>query len=134
MRHRGFAVLRPSPIAPAVERIGETTNFSLLRELVVKIGGSREGAGQQEGAINGRHFAVPGAPAGVHVQKMIVEPLMAGGVRLRSLRTVPEKAQGSQSALHRDASRQKSALDSNRIARERHPGGGDAGGRTRLGL
>ena len=77
VRHCGFAILCPSPITPTVERVGETPNFSLLGSLSVKIGTRREGAGQQEGAIDGRHFAVPGSPACLHVQEMIVEPLMA---------------------------------------------------------
>ena len=134
MRHRGSAVLRPSPIGPTIERIGESANFLLLRGLGVEIGTGRQGAGQQEGAIDRRQFAVPGAPACLHVEEMIVEAAMAGGVGLRSLRAVPEETQGGQSAVHRDAARHKSALDTYRIGGERQPGGGDAGGPVLRGL
>src|SRR5579862_1377091 len=65
---------------------------------------------------------------------MVVEPVIAGRVRLWSLRAVPEEPQSGQTALHRGAARPKSALDTDGIGGQSQPGGCDACRPARLGF
>lgn len=134
MSHSFFSVLRPSPIASPVERVGEITDFPFLGHLGVEIGCGCQRAGQQERRIDRRQFAVPHAPAGLHVEEMIIEPAIARDVRLLPLRTVREEAQRRQRSRHRGAACPKTAVDSDRIAGKGQSRRSNAGGRAGLRL
>ena len=90
--------------------------------------------GEQNGAVHSRQFALPRAPAGLHVEKVIVEAVVAGGVRLGALPAVPEKSQCGEDDLDRRRARDEAALDRDRIRRQGEPGGGNAGGPIGRGL
>ena len=59
----------------------------------------RQHAGEQDRAVHGRQFALPRAAPGLHVEKVIIEAVVAGGVRLGALQAVPEKSQRGEDAL-----------------------------------
>jgi len=44
-------------------------------------------------------FALPGAPPRLHVEKVVIEALVIGGVGLRAVRAAPEEPQRGQRAL-----------------------------------
>ena len=125
----GFSpVLRPAPIGSAIERIGQCADLGF--GLRVRIEKRRRGqrAGQQKRAVDGRQLALPGSPAGLHIQEVIVKAAISRGVRLRPMRAVPEEAQRCQSAFRGRAPAHESAYDAHRIAGQRKAGGGDACG------
>jgi hypothetical protein len=122
------------PIGAAIERVAKGADFTLVSRTGVEIHSRRQRAGQQEGAIHRRQLALPGATAGLHVEKMIVKPLVAGGVGLGALRALPEKTQRRKRSLHRGGPRHEAALYPDRIRRQRKAGGGDARGPIRRGL
>ena len=128
VRHRSAPVLRPSPIGTAIPRLAEIANFRLVRSVGVEIHPCGQGARQQKRAIDRRQFALPGATTGLHVEEMIVEPVVARRIRSRSLRAVPEEAQRGKGSFHRAAPRHVTALDRDRIAGQGETGRSDAGG------
>ena len=134
VRDRCALILRPLPIDAAIERIGEGADFMLVGGVRTKIRSRRQRTCQQKGAIYCRQFALPGAPAGPHVEKMIVEALVAGRVRLGALRAVPEEAERRERSVYRCSARHESAGDSHRVGRQREAGGGNAGGPIRRSL
>ena len=120
-------VLRPSPISAAVKGVGEGPDLTFAGCIGVEIGPRRQCAGQQKSAVDGREFAMPGAAARLHVEKMIVEPLVASGVGLSALRAVPEKAQCRKRSLYRRGPGHESAFHTDWVARQGKSSGGDAG-------
>lgn len=134
VRHCCLMVLRPLPIGSAIERVGEGTDVMLVGRIRIKIHSCRQCARQQQRAIHCREFALPGASAGLHVEKMIIEALIAARVGLGALWTVPEKTERGQRSLHRRGTRHKSVLDSHRVCRQGEAGGGNAGGPIRRSL
>ncbi len=134
MRHRCATVLRPLPIRTAVERVGEGADVRLVGRIRIKIHSCRQCAGQQQRTIHCRQFALPGASAGLHVEKMIKKALIAARIWFGALRAVPEKTQRGQRSRYRSGTPHKSVLDSHRICRQREAGGGNAGRPIRRGL
>ena len=120
-------VLGPVPVGAAIERVGERADLLLVGRIRVEILRRRQHSGQQKSAVYGRQLALPGTPPGPHVEKMIIKTLIAGGIRFRAVRTVPEKTQRRERTLHRGGARHESALDAHRIRRQREAGGGNAG-------
>src|SRR5207344_1710466 len=89
---RSSIILRPLPIDPAIERIGQLADFGLLAA-AVEIAAGHEHARQQQGRVDERQFALPDAASRLHVQEMIIKTLVAGGVGLLALRAAPERLQ-----------------------------------------
>ncbi len=69
-------------------------------------------------------------PPRLHVEEVIVEALVAGGVWFRAVRTVPEKAECSKSSFNRVVARDEFTLDANWICGKGKAGGSDAAGRS----
>ena len=134
VRDRSATILRPSPVSAAIERVGKGAYFLFLGRIRVKIRARRQRTGEQNGAVHRRQFALPGAPAGLHVEKMIIEAVVAGSVRLGALPAVPEKSQCGEDRLDRRCARDEAALDRDRIRRQGEPGGRNAGGPIGRGL
>ena len=126
VRHRIPLGLCPLPTGTAVERVVKFMDFALVVATGVVIGPRRQRASQQESAIQCRQFALPGATAGLHVEKMIVKTLVAGRVRLRPLRAVPEEKQRRQHSLHHGGLRHESAFDADRVAGQSEAGRSNA--------
>ena len=134
VRDRRATVLRPWPVSAAIERVGKGAYFLFLGRIRVKIRAGSQRTGEQNGAVHSRQFALPGAPAGLHVEKMIVKAVVAGRVRLGALRAVPEETQCGEDGLDRRRARDEAALDRDRIRRQGETGGGNAGGPIGRGL
>src|SRR5687768_6694341 len=125
--NRGRAILRPSPIHTSVERFGETPHFALLERRSVEIRGGGQHPGDQNGRIDGRQLALPGALAGGDVEEVIEEPAMPAGFRVRAVLRVPEKTERRQRAFDRLRSRDIPALHRDGVARQGEADAGDAG-------
>ena len=121
-------VLRPLPVRAPVKRVGEGPDLQLLLCLRVKIAAGRQGSRQQESAVHRRQLAMPGAPSGLHVEKVIVKPFVARRIRFGALRSVPEEPQRLKRALQSGGSRHEAALDSHGVDRQREARRGYAGG------
>ena len=93
VRDGGPAALRPAPVDAAVERVGERADLVLVGRLAIEVGGGGQHARQEERRVDGRELAPPGATARLHVEEVVVEPLVAGGVGRRPLRAVAEESQ-----------------------------------------
>ncbi|HEX6270451.1 MAG TPA: hypothetical protein VFZ43_09465 [Anaerolineales bacterium] len=79
-----FSVLSPIPVYPPVKLISELANFTLSGLVAIKILGRDQHSSNQDGGINRRELAVPGALPGDRIEKMVVKALVAGRVRLRT--------------------------------------------------
>ena len=125
--NRRAAVQRPLPVRPAVELVGQPADLGLLLGVGVEVGRAGEHPGEQEGRVDRRQLALPDAATGLHVEEVVVEALVARGIRLRSLRAVAEEAQWSQRDLGGELAGDHAAFDEHRDARQAEPHGGDAG-------
>src|ERR1700687_454555 len=79
-------VERPLPVGAAKQRVGEFADFTLGGRVSVKEHRRRKHSRQQKPAVNRGQLTLPGTPTIFHLQKMIVETLVARYVRLGSLR------------------------------------------------
>ena len=82
MCDRGLPVLSPLPVGSAVERFCQFAKLTLLGHIPIEVQGGGQCPCEQEGRVDGGQFTLPGTPSAVHVEEVIVEPLVAGGVRL----------------------------------------------------
>src|ERR1035437_1478207 len=98
-RNRGTVVLRPEPVRAQVECIGQRADFIFGIRCCVKISARSECACQKKCAVDSRQLTSPRAATGLHVDEMVIETFVTRGVRLRTLRTVPEKSQRCQHAF-----------------------------------
>ena len=127
VRQRCPLILGPVPIGAAIERVGEGADLMLVGRIRVEITSRRQRTGQQKGAVYRRQLALPGAPSGPHVEKMIIKTLIAGGIGLRAVRAVPEETQRRKRTLHRGRTRHEAALDPHRVRCQGEAGGSNAG-------
>ena len=127
-------VSRPSPVRTAVQRIGKAANFTLVGCIGVEINARNQRTREQKSTIDRREFALPRAPASLHIEKMIVKTAITGRVRLGALVTRPEETQRRNRSFDRCSTRHESALDSDRISCERESDRGNACGPIRGGL
>src|ERR1700684_2801289 len=88
--YRLETVARPAPIDTPIERVTQSTDFSLLGGAVEIASGGEDTRHQQCGVDQGQ-LAVPHAPTAAHVQEMIVEPLKACRIGLIALGALPKK-------------------------------------------
>src|SRR5690606_9482360 len=73
------AVQRPAPVDTPVERIGKAADFGLRLVVMAEILPGGQHAGHQKGRVDSGKLAFPSAPAGLHVEEMVEEALVAGG-------------------------------------------------------
>ena len=118
MGHRRAAVASPVPIRAAVERIGEPANFALIGAVAGEIRRGGQHARQQEGRVDRRKLAVPDAPSVDHIEKMIVETLVARRVGVRALNAAVKKPQGREGSLDGERATDETALHADRIGGE----------------
>ena len=128
------AALRPAPVHAAVERVGQRADLVLVGRVAIEVGGGGQHARQEERRVDGRELAPPGATARLHVEEVVVEPPVAGGVGLRPLRAVAEEPQPGEHHPGDLVAREQPSLDEERRRRQRHPDRGDAGRRPLRGL
>jgi len=60
-------VLRPTPVRPAVERIGKLAYLTFVLRILIEIHGGGKRSGEEVGAVHGGELAVPDAPSSLHV-------------------------------------------------------------------
>jgi hypothetical protein len=131
----GFcSVLRPLPIGAAIERVGQGANFGLgFGVRIKKLRGGQRPC-QEESGIDRRQLAAPGAPASLHIQKVVIEAAIPRGVRLGALWAVPEKAERRQGPFHGRAPSHEAPFNAHRITGQCEAGGGNARGPVCFGL
>ncbi|MER9864583.1 hypothetical protein [Mesorhizobium sp. M0185] len=123
----GAAVLRPSPVGAPVERIGKPPDFQFGFIVLAKIGAGGQHASKQKRRIDGGQLTLPDAAAGLNVEEMVVEALVARCVGFGPLRRVPEEAKRGERPFSGGGARHETALDTDGIGRQGEPDGGDAG-------
>src|SRR6185503_18430496 len=94
VRYGICAILRPLPVHASIEGRGKVSNFTFVFSVTIEILSSRQCTCDHEGRIDCREFAIKRTATCLHVKKVIVETLVARGVRFRTLRAMPEEAQG----------------------------------------
>ena len=112
VRHRYATVPGPVPVDAAVEVLRERSHLSLESGVLVEVGGGREGTCEQDRRIDRRQLAPPGAAAGFHVEKVIVEASVAGRidpVALGAVRKETERCEGPFERLRLRVTKRRSA-------------------------
>ncbi len=133
-RDRLPSIQRPLPVDAPVERVGQPANIRLRRSLAIEVSAAGERPGEQEGRVDRRQLAIPGATARVHVQKVIVEALVAGRIRLLALRALPEGPQGRERPRRCLGAREILPLDADGVSGQPKSDGRDARGRPTPGV
>ena len=95
MRQGRSAIAGPVPVGPLVERIGQVSDLGFVRRVAVEIRADRQGAREQERRVDGGKLALPNAATRFDVQEMVEEALVAGRVRLGTLRACEQVSQSS---------------------------------------
>ncbi|MCY1303961.1 hypothetical protein D9M70_536930 [compost metagenome] len=108
-------VQRPAPVDPRIEPFGQRADLAFPRVLAGEKGGSGQASGDQQRRVDGREFAAPGALAGPHIEKVIVEAAIAARPLVARLRALGQEAQRGQHPPDRLAARNPPALDADGI-------------------
>ena len=124
----------PTPIDTTVELVREPADFVFFRVRTLKIRGGGQHAGDQDRCVDARELALPGTMARFHIQEVIIKSLIAGGIGRGALLARGKESQNDERALNRLLTRQKAALDADRVDGQRHADRGDARGPIRPGL
>ena len=127
---RRAAIARPVPVRPPVERVGQASDVSLFLRVGVEVGAAGKGTREQERGVERGELAIPDATPGIDVEEVIEEPLVPGGVRLRSLRKVHEAPESAASGLRGELANEHAALDNRRDRRQGETDGRDAAWRV----
>ena len=134
MGHRRSAVLGPLPIDAGVQTLGQVADLALDRRVAVEVRRGGQHAAQQQRGIDRRQLALPRARAALHVEEVIVEPLVTRRVGLGTLLALPEEPQRGERSFRGLGARDKPPFHANRIRGEPQPDRRDARGPVRAGL
>src|ERR1043166_9694 len=129
--HSVRAVLRPLPVRAVIERRSKVSDFTLLFRVAIEIFSGSQCTGDYEGRIDGGQLAIKRTAAGLHVEKVIVEPLVSRAVWFRTLRAIPKKAQRGKRSANRIVARNEATLDADRISSQSKSSWSDAARRSR---
>ena len=83
MRYGCASVESPLPIDAAIQIISKLPYLAFRLAVRGEIVCRRKNTGHQYGGIDRRQFAFPDPAAGLHVEEVIVEPFVSGGIRFR---------------------------------------------------
>src|SRR4029077_18027948 len=123
---------RPFPIHAEVDRIGEGADLLLRAVAAVVVGLREQNSGEQQGCVDRGQLDRLKAPAGAHVQEMVKEAAIAGGVGPSGvLRCGPEEPEGRERASGGLRAGDPTAFDADRVGGEGEADGGDARERRR---
>ena len=122
------AAAHPLPIDTGVEPVSQRADFGFVAALAGEILPCGQNTGDQQAGVEAGQLAAAGALAGLHVEEVVVEALITGGVARLALNAVSEKMQRRQHALDCLRTGDEAALDPDRIGCQRHTDGGDAAG------
>src|SRR6202045_1292918 len=92
------AAAGPLPIDAAVDRIGAFANLVFAWRVLAEILARSQHPREQQRGVDQRHLRLPDPLAGLHVEEVVIEALIAGRVRLFALSAVPEETQGDECA------------------------------------
>jgi hypothetical protein len=126
MRKGRTAIERPLPVGAAIQDVGKSPDFALLFRVPVEIGGASEHSRKKERRVDGRELAVPNPAATLHVEEVVVEAFVTGGIALRSVWTAVKESEAAQHEFGSELARDHTAFDEHRDGRESEPDGGDA--------
>jgi len=113
----GGTTLRPSPIHPTIQRIGQIADLGFAG--AVKIAASNQHARHQQAGIHHRQLALPDAQPALHIKEMIVETLVSGDILVGALRAAmkePQRGKGQSGGM---LPADPAPLNPDRIARQR---------------
>src|SRR5262249_8735983 len=99
LAHGALFIQGPTPVNAAVESLGQSPDLLLLLRIVIEVDANRENACQEQRRVESGQLAPPGAPPGLHVKEVIVEPFVTRGIRFRPLRALPKVPQGRENSL-----------------------------------
>ena len=116
----------PGPVDPLVEEPGKIADLPFVVRRGGEVHAAREDAGDQNRGVDHRQLALPNAPASLHVEEVVVEASMAGGVRLLALGAVAKESQRGQRPRGGVATGEEAPLRTNDIGGQSEPGCGDA--------
>ena len=124
--HQGRGPLRPLPVGPAVERVGQGADAGLGGVRAIVVLAAEQHPRQQERGVDRRQLHVAEAGARGHVEEMVKEPLVAAHPgRVRSLGRLPEPREGGLGALGGLGPGDVAPLDADRVGGEGIPHRGD---------
>ena len=119
--------LRPLPVDAPVDRVDLGPDLRLVGMIGIEVGLRVQHAADQEGRVDRRQLAAVGAMAGLHVEEMVEESLVARHAdALRPLRRMTEEADGRERARARLLAGDEAAVGADHVCRERHPDRRDA--------
>src|SRR5688572_13020685 len=96
------AILRPLPINPLIQGLGQPSDFALFRNGAVEIGGARQRTSEQNRRVDRGKLTIPGATARANVEKVIVKTAITRGSRwVKPLLALMEESQRREHALDR---------------------------------
>ncbi len=129
---QGLSHLERVPLGRGVELLGELADLALLRVVAVEVALAEERAGEEERGVDGRQLDRLEARAGLHVEEVVEETLVAGPAPcLRPGRRRGEEAQRGEHPRPRLLARHVAALDADGIGGEPEAHRRDRGERGR---
>ena len=119
--------LRPRPVDPRVDRVGEPADARLPGIVAVEVGLAEQYPGQEQRRVHGGELHPLEARAGLGIEEVVEESPVArdprgGGILARA----PEKPQGAEDTLGGLGARDVSTLGADRVGREREAHGSHA--------
>jgi hypothetical protein len=125
-------VLRPGPLDPAVDQLGQVTDLFFGARVAIEVHLRRQHAAEQQRRIDRRQLGRAEALPVLHVQEVVEETTVAGHPGfVGTLRRVGEEAQRAQRAQPRLAARHEAALRADHVGRQGEADAGRAGERRR---
>src|SRR6185312_2262959 len=99
VRKGGAVVEHPLPVDAPVELSGKRADLALFLCIACEIFCSRQHPREEERRVDRRQFRLPGAASSLHVQEMVIEPLVTRRVSVGTLRAARKEAQTCERAL-----------------------------------
>src|SRR5205085_1015488 len=88
MRHGSFAVLCPGPVDALIQRLGQPPDLRLTRRIAGEVSARGQNSSRQKRCIHHGKLRLPNTPAGLHIEKVIVEASITCSCRTLILGTV----------------------------------------------
>src|SRR5262249_42057744 len=124
--HLCQAHLHPRPLDAAIEVVGQGSDLGFGDVRLIEILLHVEHSAQQQRSIDRGQLRILHASPGLHVEKMVIETLVARGVGLGTLRNVPEKCQGGQRTISPYLPANPPAVNAHGESRQPEPYSSDA--------
>src|ERR1039457_2748874 len=96
----------PLPINAPVKNFSKFPYLSFFFTLPSEIACHRKNTGHEYAGINRRQFTLQGSAAGLHIEKMVVEPFISRGSLFRTLMAGMKETQKRQGQIGRASCRE----------------------------